>query len=47
MKKSGGSVEVLYFVGVPDGTEFVRFTQLAENRARLYAVCTVFEPAAT
>lgn len=39
------SIEVIELIGVPDGTGIVRFPQLAENRARLYAVCTVFETA--
>ena len=40
MKKSGDFAEVLYFVGVPDGTVL---HQMVAQRKKLYAVCDVFE----
>jgi hypothetical protein len=42
LQNSGGDLQVVDKVGVPDGTTLHR---LVHTRAALYAACTVFEPA--
>ncbi len=41
LKKSGDFAEVLYFVGVPDGTTFNRFRLM---RSRVYHACDMSGP---